>query len=289
MYRTQAVLVVVGVMAMSASAAEFNGARALESARQAVSFGPRPPGSPAIEKLRAYMLGQLRLTRCEVSEDAFTAQTPRGPIAMRNVIARFPGRSGRAVVFTGHYDTKWMPDIRFVGANDGGASTGFLLEMARALAGRPRTDDVWLVFFDGEEAFGEWSATDGVYGSRHLAERWAREGKLKQIKALINVDMIGDRDLGILWETHSAEWLMRLIWESAAQLGLGKHFLRQGGPVEDDHIAFLKRGVPAANLIDFDDPYWHTAEDTMDKISAESLQIVGVVVFDALAKLEARN
>ncbi len=155
--------------ALAALGAEFSGTSALEYTRRVVEFGPRPPGSPAIRKLQAYILAQARARGAVVEEDGFTAQTPVGSIAMKNIVARFPGSSGRAVVITGHYDTKHMPEIRFVGANDGGASAGFLLEMARTLAGRKLTDSVWLVWFDGEEAFGEWSATDGIYGSRHLA------------------------------------------------------------------------------------------------------------------------
>jgi Zn-dependent M28 family amino/carboxypeptidase len=205
---------------------------------------------------------------------------------MHNVIARFPGRSGRAVVFTGHYDTKWMPGIRFVGANDGGASAGFLLEMARSLSGRSRRDDVWLVWFDGEEAFGQWSDTDGIYGSRHLAKLWGAERKLERIKALINVDMIGDRNLGILREVQSTPWLVQLIWQTAARLGLGRHFLDEGGPIEDDHAPFVRARVSAANLIDFDYPYWHTEDDTMDKLSAESFQAVGTVLMEVLNRLE---
>ncbi len=286
MHRTQAILMLTLLAAMTARPADFSGTAALDLTRQTVAFGPRPPGSPAILKLRAFILSRLRLDKCEVSEDAFTAKTPNGPIAMRNIIARFPGASGRAVVFTGHYDTKWMPNIHFVGADDGGSSTGFLLEMAHALAGRPRKDDVWLVFLDGEEAFGQWSDTDGIYGSRHLAQRWAAEGKLARIKALINVDMIGDRDLGILREANSTPWLVRLIWSTAGELGLGSHFLNEGGPVEDDHMPFLRAGVSAIDLIDFDYSYWHTEEDTMDKLSAGSFQIVGTVLMRVLEKLE---
>ncbi|MCC6862843.1 MAG: M28 family peptidase [Bryobacterales bacterium] len=267
----------------------FSGARALEFTRAAVSFGPRPPGSAALGKLRAYILAQLKTLGCETTEDAFTATTPRGPVSMRNLIARFPGRSGRAVVFSGHYDTKWFPDMRFVGANDGGSSTGFLLEMARTLSGRPRVDDVYLVWFDGEEAFGEWSESDGIYGSRHLAARWAAEGKLSRVKALINVDMIGDRSLGILQDLHSTEWLRTLVWRTAARLGLGFYFNQTAAAIEDDHLPFLRRGVSALDLIDFDYPPWHTEHDTMDKLSARSLEVVGTVLLEVLQQLEAKG
>lgn len=287
MHRTKAILTLMLMASLSSAGADFSGTRALEFTRRAVSFGPRPPGSPALDKLRAFIQTELRQMGIETTLDTFTARTPRGPIAMHNIIARLPGRSGRAVVFTGHYDTKWMPDIRFVGANDGGASAGFLLEMARTLSGRPRSDDVWLVWFDGEEAFGQWSETDGIYGSRHLAGRWKAEGKMGRIKALINVDMIGDRNLGILREDQSTPWLTQLIWQTAGRLGLGRYFLSDGGPVEDDHAPFVRAGVSAANLIDFDYPYWHTEEDTLDKLSAESFQIVGAVLLELLGKLEA--
>jgi Zn-dependent M28 family amino/carboxypeptidase len=270
----------------AAMAADFSGASALDYTRRVVAFGPRPPGSPAIGKLQAYILAEARARGAEVEEDGFTAQTPAGSIAMKNLIARFPGTSGRTVVITGHYDTKRMTEIRFVGANDGGASTGFLLEMARALAGRKLTDSVWLVWFDGEEAFGEWSATDGIYGSRHLAARWARDGTLKRVKALINVDMIGDRDLGILQEWNSAAGLRKLVWQAAADLGFQRHFLNSAAAIEDDHIPFLRQGVQALDLIDFDYPPWHTAGDTMDKLSLNSFNVVGQVVLETLRRLE---
>lgn len=287
MYRTKAILITAVCLASwPAAGAEFSGERALEFTRQAVAFGPRPPGSPAIRKMQTWMTGQLKALKCEVSEDAFTAKTPQGPIAMKNIIARFRGTSGKAVIFTGHYDTKYFADRKFVGADDGGSSAGFLLEMAHALSGRPRKDDVYLVWFDGEEAFGEWSATDSLYGSRHLAERWANEGFLGRIRALINVDMIGDRNLGIMQEANSSQSLRRLVWEVANRMGYGKYFLPGGGPTEDDHIPFLKMGVNALDLIDFDKDYWHTPQDTMDKLSAHSFSVVGAVLLEALKQLE---
>jgi Zn-dependent M28 family amino/carboxypeptidase len=287
MHRTKAILIAAACLAAwPALAAEFSGARALEYTRQAVAFGPRPPGSPAIRRMQAWMVGQLKGFRCEVIEDAFTAQTPRGSTAMKNIIARFKGTSGRAVAFTGHYDTKYFTDRKFVGADDGGSSAGFLLEMARALNGRDRKDDVYLVWFDGEEAFGEWTATDSLYGSRHLADRWAREGVLGRLRALINVDMIGDKSLGIMQETNSSATLRRMVWETAERMGYGKYFLPTGGPTEDDHIPFLKRGVNALDLIDFDKDYWHTPQDTMDKLSAHSFDVVGAVLLQVLRQLE---
>jgi Zn-dependent M28 family amino/carboxypeptidase len=287
MHRTQAILTLAACLApWQAAASGFRGARALEWTRQAVNFGPRPPGSPAIRKMQAWLLAQLKPIGCRVTEDSFTAQTPHGPVAMKNIIARFPGTSGRAVVFSGHYDTKYFADQKFVGADDGGSSAGFLLEMAHALRGQPRKDDVLLVWFDGEEAFGQWSATDSLYGSRHLAERWAAEGFIGRIRALINVDMIGDRNLDIMQEYNSSPSLRKLVWDRAEKLGYGKYFLRQGGATEDDHMPFLRMGVNAVDLIDFNKDYWHTPRDTMDKLAAHSFDVVGAVLLDVLKQLE---
>jgi len=273
----------------NATAAGFSGASALEFTRKAVAFGPRPPGSPANQKLQSYIESQLKLLHCRISYDAFTAQTPAGPIPMRNIIAKFPGSSGRAIVITGHFDTKPVPGVAFLGANDGGSSTGFLLELARSVNTMIHTDDIDLVFFDGEEAFGEWSDTNGTYGSRHLAARWEAEGFLPHIKALINIDMIGDKDLGILQETMSSPQLTRLAWQTAHDLGYGKYFLNSAQATEDDHLPFLKKGVNALDLIDFDygpnNAYWHTPQDTMDKLSAHSFDVVGNVLLAVIRKL----
>jgi len=277
-------------LALGAQAREFSGARAMEYARKTVSFGPRPPGSAALRNLRAYILAELKLRGCAVVEDSFTAKTPMGPIAMVNIIARFPGKSGRAVVFTGHYDTKLKPSVRFVGADDGGSSTAFLLEMAEALQGAPRKDDVYLVWFDGEEAIHEeWTDADSLYGSRHLAERWAADNTLGRIKALINVDMIGDKDLDIMDEQNSSPALRKLIWSTARRLGYGKYFLDTGSPTDDDHMPFVRMGVEAVDLIDFDKSYWHTPQDTIDKISSHSFEVVGAVVTAVLNELEEQQ
>ena len=279
----------IACLMASAAAADFSGAAALEYTRKAVAFGPRPPGSDANRKLQSYIEAQLKPLHCQISFDAFTAQTPAGPVSMRNIIARFPGPSGRAIVIAGHFDTKPMPGRVFVGANDGGSSTGFLLELAQVVNTSSHADDVYLVFFDGEEAFGEWSDTNGTFGSRHLADQWARDGMLGRIKALINVDMIGDKDLGILQETMSSAPLRRLVWQTASDLGYGKYFLNFAEATEDDHLPFLKKGVNALDLIDFDygpnNEYWHTEQDTMDKLSAHSFDVVGNVLAAVIRKL----
>ena len=283
-------------VAVTASAAEVSGTSALEFTRRAVEFGPRPPGSPANLALQNYILAQLRKDGCEpadakkpgceIVEDAFMAKTPQGMVVMKNIIAKFPGKSGRAIALTGHFDTKLFPGRKFVGASDGGSSTGLLLELARVFAHQPRTDDLYLAFFDGEEAFGEWTDTDSLYGSRHLADRWAKDGTLRRLKGLINVDMIGDKNLDIPQETNGNAALRRLVWSTAAELGYKAYFTDQQIGEDDDHMPFVRLGVPAIDVIDIDYPPWHTDTDTMDKLSPQSLEIVGTVVYESVRKLE---
>jgi Zn-dependent M28 family amino/carboxypeptidase len=272
-------------------AAQISGESAFEFTKRAVAFGPRPSGSEANLALQKYILAQLKSCRCEVTEDAFTATTPRGPVAMKNIIAKFPGkpRAGAptpAIAVTGHFDTKYFPGRKFVGASDGGSSTGMLLELARVLTGEPRTDDIYIVFFDGEEAVGEWTESDSVYGSRHIADRWRRDGTLVRLKALINLDMIGDKNLNIRQETNSTAFLRKLFWSTAAELGYQAYFPNEAISTDDDHMPFLKMGAPAIDIIDFDYPPWHTDNDTIDKLSAKSLEIVGTVTLEVVHKLE---
>ena len=261
-----------------------DGAAAFRHVERLVGIGPRVAGSPGGERARAYIVGELRRSGIEAEVRPFEAGTPHGRLRMANVIARLPGRRPEVVVLAGHYDTKLFNSFRFVGANDGGSSAALLIELARRLAKAPRDYTLWVVWFYGEEAREAWTATDSLYGSRHLAAELAHAGRLP--RALVLVDMIGDRDLNIRRDTYSTPWLTDILWSSAARLGYAKHFLSDPLPVEDDHAPFLQAGVPAALLIDFDYPPWHTAGDTLDKVSARSLAIVGDVVLDALPSIE---
>lgn len=271
------------------AAGEFSGAAALKHASALVEMGPRPSGSAAIGRAQSYIIAELKAQGWQVTEDSFMARTPAGMVPMKNIIGFRAGQGTRAVAVSGHYDTKRF-GFRFVGANDGGASAGLLLEMARALKGRPLKNPVYLVFFDGEEAVRDWSESDSLYGSRHLAQRWQRDGTLAKLSALINVDMIGDRDLHIVSEVYSSEPLRRLLWQVAGQLGYGRQFDGLELPIEDDHLPFLKLGVRALNLIDFEygpnHSWWHTPGDTMDKLSASSLEACGRTVEETLRRLD---
>lgn len=267
----------------------FSGARALEDTAHIVDFGERPAGSPASTRTVEYIEKELHKLPCQIAEERFTANTPGGAVQMRNIIASFPGTGeNRLLVVTGHYDTKQLSG--FVGANDGGSSSGFLLEMARAVATRKWRHEIRLVWFDGEEAVKQWEPGDSKYGSTHLAEVWDKDGTLKRIDALINVDMIGDRDLGILRDQNSSAALNTLVWKVAAVLHDGAAFEKSDGAMDDDHMPFREHGVNAIDLIDFDygpqNSWWHTSQDTMDKLSAHSLQTVGDVVFTTLLRLD---
>lgn len=274
-----------------ASSVGFDGSRAYAHVREVVGFGPRPAGSAALEATRGYIKKQLAAVGVEAREQAFTANTPIGPVRMVNLIATIPGRSQGKIVFGGHYDTKLFREFRFVGANDAGSSTAFLIEWARVLKNRKNAFTSEIVFFDGEEAFVDWYTNhDNTYGSRHYVEAARRDGSLKLVRAMVLVDMIGDRDLHIRRELSSTRWLTDIIWAAAKRLKHGDVFLDQTTQIEDDHIPFLRAGVPAVNIIDGPEDYppWHTARDTLDKVSARSLQIVGDVLLEALGAIEKK-
>jgi len=283
----------IGMWAANATAADtFNGQRALEYTREFVSIGPRWVGSPGHAKAEAFLKKQFAKDKLE--EDTFTMNTPAGPQEMHNFIVRFPGKKDGVIVLASHYETNYpLRNINYVGANDGGSTTGLLIEMANHLRGRTLDGySVWLVFFDGEEAFKEWSDSDSTYGSRHLAAKWENDGTLRRIKAFIILDMIGDKDLDIQRDSNSTPWLLDLIQRAAAKNGDQSYFFQQQTTDSDDHLPFVRRGVPSADIIDlnygYENSYWHTAQDTMDKISAKSLAIVGNTMLETIRLLNLR-
>lgn len=273
--------------------AVFSGARAFNDLRDIVAFGPRPPGSATLAACRRWIIRQLAEDGCQVERDAFVASTPDGNIKMTNIIGKVPGSSPDVIMLAGHYDTKLFTHFRFVGANDGGSSTAFLAEMARVLGRHSHKYTYWLVFFDGEEAIrqgNEMTSTDGTYGSRHLAKELAADGDLDRVQAMILVDMIGDKHLDIRLDENSTGWLNKLLFQTADRLGYSRYFLKnEPDAIGDDHNPFVAAGVSAVDIIDLDygpnNSYWHTAQDTIDKCSPQSLQIVGNVVMAMLQQL----
>jgi Zn-dependent M28 family amino/carboxypeptidase len=262
----------------------FNGDSAMVHVERLVAIGPRVAGSAGGAKARDYIVRELKKAGLEVRVEPFEADTPQGRLRMANVVAIIPGRRADVILIGGHYDTKWFNDRHFLGANDGGSSAALLIELARQLARTRHEFTYWVAFFDGEEARHSWTATDRLYGSRQMATDLARSRRLP--RAVIVVDMIGDRDLNIRREAFSTDVLTDLIWQAATRLGYQRHFLSASIPVEDDHAPFLRAGVPSALLIDFDYPPWHTADDTVDKVSPRSLKVVGDVLLEALPTVE---
>jgi Zn-dependent M28 family amino/carboxypeptidase len=266
----------------------FNEQRAARDLQIMVGFGPRPAGSGAIAKTRAHIVAELEKAGLKPQLDEFDARTPRGVKHMVNIRASRPGSRSTIIAVTGHYDTKLFDNIRFVGANDGGSSAAWLLEFARCTQDLKLENTLEFIFFDGEEAVVEWTDDDSVYGSRHDVERRVRNRNLNDLKAMILVDMIGDKNLNIKRELQSTRWLKDVIWSTAQSMGYAKEFPNDEIEISDDHVPYLKAGVPAVDLIDFDYPPWHSAADTLEQVSARSLKIVGDVVYFSLPAIDRR-
>lgn len=271
----------------------FDGDRAMRYVKEIVAFGPRPIGSENHRKVESYILSRLKGD--EVEQDDFQVHPTEGTFPVHNIIAKFPGAKDGIIVIASHYDTNWpLRNENYVGANDGGSSSALLLEIANQLRGKKLDGySIWLLWDDGEESMRlPWYDPESLYGVRHLADKWQNDGTLKKIKAFILEDMIGDADLNIERVTNSTPWLEDLVGQAASRVGYQSHFFARQGDVEDDHVPFLEKGVPATDLIDFDYGYnnvfWHTPEDTVDKLSSRSLDIVGTVTLETVRLINQR-
>ena len=270
---------------------EFSGEKALAHVQRLVDFGPRPPGSEAIEKARDYIENQLRLSGWQVTRQVFMDDTPRGKVRFVNLIARFPAKESAAPSFLlcSHYDTKIFDSFRFVGANDGGSSAGLLLELSRVLGQQPNlATKIELVFFDGEETYEQFSERDGLYGSRYFSRQLGSSGA-KQFRGGILFDMVGDRSLTITFPPDSPAEMARDIFASAEALKLRGHFTYLDRELIDDHAPLNAIGIPVIDVIDFDFSWWHTAEDTMDKLSSQSLHVLGSVALYYLSEFALKR
>ena len=271
-----------------AKPSRFDSGEAWEHLRQQVAFGPRPSGSVALTQCRQYILAQLKAAGITTREDAFDSDTPLGRVRMVNIIATIPGRRTDRIALATHYDTKLFREFRFVGASDGASSTAAVLELGRVLKAQQNEFTIELVFFDGEEAVVEWREGDNTYGSRHYVESAKKANTLGSLKAFILLDMIGDRNLNIRRDSNSTKWLTDFVWASARKLGYASSFPNDETTIDDDHMPFVRAGVPSLDIIDLDYPAWHTVQDDLDHVSARSLQVVGDVVLDALPDIQKR-
>jgi glutaminyl-peptide cyclotransferase len=266
----------------------FDGARAYKHVEQLVAIGPHSAGSEGIRRAQEYIVGQLKSSGCPVEEQDFHApSTPAGDVAMKNIVVKIPSTNSNVILYGSHYDTKRIAN--FVGADDAGSSTGVLLEFARLLCARKNAETIWLAFFDGEEAFNpNWADPDNTYGSRQLAASLSLSGDLRRVKAMILVDMVGPANPIFKRETNSTPWVTDILWSTAARLGYGNVFVNDRADIEDDHLSFLKRDVPSADIIDLDVPYWHTTQDTLDKVDPRTLAITGHVLIESVPELEKK-
>ena len=276
----------------ASSTGGFDGQRAYQYVSDIVAIGPHSAGTDGSHRVQAYIVGKLKSFGCPVDQEDFHTPSPIGNVAMENIVSKIPGASPDIVLLTTHYDSKLLPG--FVGANDGGSSTGVALEMARLLCARKNALTFWIAFFDGEEAFNptEWVDPDNTYGSRELAARMAVSGDLARMKAMLLVDMVGGRDLTIKRESSSTPWLTDMVWSTAARLGYKNTFVPASSTIEDDHLPFLARKAAAVDIIDLETPqregFWHTNADTLDKVSPVSLAIVGHVLIEVVPQLEQK-
>jgi glutaminyl-peptide cyclotransferase len=289
---TAALLCCISGFLSATTPAHFDGARALEYTRQFASIGPRWVGGNGHRQAEDFLRKQF--SKDQLQDDSFVATTPEGAMPMHNLIVRFPGKKNGVIVLATHYETNYpLRNVNFVGANDGAATTGLLLELANHFSNHTLDGySVWLVFFDGEEAFQSWSRTDSTYGSRHLAAKWQNDGTLKRIKGFLLADMLGDKDLDIDRDTNSTPWLLDLVKEAATHAGYQSHFFARENTVDDDHIPFVLRGVPCVDIIDIDygpnNSYHHTVQDSMDKLSSKSLTIAGDTILETIRLLNQR-
>lgn len=266
----------------------FDGKLAYEHVAKQVAFGPRPSGSQAIQRTQEYILAQLKSFGCTIEADDFSSDTPAGRIAMKNIMAKVPGERPGIILLATHYDT--LKKDNFVGADDAGSSTGLMLELARQLCPKRGRYEVWIAFFDGEEAVKTWSNTDSRYGSREMAARMAVSGDLKKIRAMLLADIVGGKTARIPRESDSTRALSELVYTTAKRLGYGNLFVDEDKGASDDHDSFLSRKVPSVDVIaDFTaNGYWHTPQDAMDKISAKTLGMVGHVFLESVKELQAK-
>jgi glutaminyl-peptide cyclotransferase len=268
----------------------IDSARAMQYTKEIVALGPRPIGSKNHKKVEGYITSHLNGDLVE--DDTFTADTPEGKFPVRNIIAKFPGTRDGIIVIASHYDTNYpLRNTSYIGANDGASSSALLLEIANQLRGKKREGySICLVWDDAEEAVKTWTDADSLYGIRHLAQKWQDDGTIKKIKAFLLADMIGDADLNIDHDQNSTPWLEEVVYQAASRLGYQSHFFARDNQVSDDHLPFMQRGVPSADLIDFDYGYnnvfWHTPQDTVDKLSPKSLEIVGSTILETVSILD---
>ncbi len=281
-----------------------SGADVLKLTQQYVNVAPkRSIGSPGHAAAEQFIKDHFKpeMAKGNFVDDAFTARTPVGMLAMHNLLVKFPGKKDGIIVLATHYETNyWLKDINFIGANDGACTTALLIALGEYYrAHPPQGYSVWLLFTDGEESINpEWTDSDSLYGTRHLAAKWSADGTISRIKAFVLADMIGAKDLNVDKDANSTPWLLDLLYKAGKDTGHSNYLFKNPTQVDDDHIPFKQRGVPVLDVIDLDygpptrehpeGGYHHTAQDTMDKLSAQSLQVSADLFLDMVKLIDQR-
>ncbi|HEY4010258.1 MAG TPA: M28 family peptidase [Acidobacteriaceae bacterium] len=275
-----------------------SGAEVLRLTQQYVDVAPKryvgSPGHAAAENfIREHF--QAEAAKGDFVTDEFYARTPIGTVPMRNFIVKYPGKKDGIIVLASHYETNyWLKDVDYVGANDGACTTALLIAIGQYLRQHPPQGySVWLLFDDGEESINaQWTDADSLYGVRHIAAKWSQDGTIGHIKAFVVADMIGWKNMKIDKELNSTPWLLDLLAKAGKDTGHSNYLTGGSQPIDDDHLPFKQRGVPVLDVIAYeygpfdsqrgDYAFHHTAEDTMDKLSAQSLQASADLFLDLI-------
>jgi Zn-dependent M28 family amino/carboxypeptidase len=277
----------------------ISGAEVLRLTQQYIAVAPKryvgSAGHAAAEKfIRDHF--QPEAAKGDFETDDFFARTPIGTVEMRNFVVKYPGKKDGIIVLASHYETNYpLKDVNYVGADDGGCTTALLIAMGQYLRVHPPEGySVWLLFDDGEEAIGNngMVGSDQLYGVRHIAAKWAGDGTLGHIKAFVVADMLGWKSMNIDRETNSTPWLLDLLAQAGKDTRHSNYLFKVTEPIDDDHIPFKERGVPVLDVIAYeygtydsqrgDYTFHHTPEDTLDKLSAQSLQVSADIFVDLL-------
>ena len=296
MKRTIALLLLFASLLFLSSCKEkkrpsFDANCAFEEIKALVKISPRDAGTPGGKKAADHLCARLKSFGIKAQVESFTAQTPTGKKQMHNVIGYIKGTTKQWIILGSHFDT--MPGIpNFQGANDSGSSTGILLELARICAKYPPRVGLIFAFFDGEESTVEYRQNDGLYGSRLFAKQIKETGISKHIYAMVLFDMVGDTSLHFTIPMNSSLPLIREFVNAADATGHHDRYSLMPTNVLDDHVPFMKIGIPSIDLIDFyfgskpkSNDYWHTPADNLEHISVESLEITGTIALQLVKQL----
>lgn len=264
----------------------FDKNKAYQHVKNIVSFGPRPSGSKALVRTEDYIKKCLKGSGFLTKEDSFVSETPEGKITMKNITGILKGKTNEIIIISAHYESKKFSRFPFLGAVDNASGTGLLLEIADVLSKKMHKKTYWLTFFDGEEAFKSWSAFDSKYGSRRYVEMLIKEGDIRNVSSMILLDMVGEENIRINNDLNSSLWLRQIMFKAADELGLNQFFTGTQTGVDDDHIPFLQAGIPSIDIIDLNYKYWHTQYDTLERISVESLDVIGRVTLKMIDRLD---